>query len=429
MSGPSAEAAETSDWFTCESDSAVEAPVGASCATAFLQDPTRDGCARAVDENGNACEFCTFLNGLSAVCLTAQQVDQAPPLFGLSCDSLVNDPYDPSCVIAFMQDSSEDACVSTADMDGNACEFCSFQGALDVCLTQEQAEMGEQFGITCGQKTLESNLDDPYDPTCVMAYLQDPTKEGCINTNDMDGNPCEFCTLQGALDVCLTEEQAEMGEQFGISCEDSGVKDPYDPSCAFAYLQDNSPEACKAAVDADGKPCEYRTLQGALNLCLTEEQAEMGEQFGIECDEMHKHDEKVDLPDDFFECLQEFQEGDCRASSCTWCNTQVGIGFCLSTPAAEATKECTFFDCEYGTEKDVAIGEEQTTDILDPVCLAAGMNSDNAENDCENTNDTDGNACVWCDAAGVFGLCLSSDQAEAAGQYLMCNQEAKVATA
>jgi len=58
----------------------------------------------------------------------------------------------------------------------------------------------------------------------------------------------------------------------------------------------------------------------------------------------------------------------------------------------------------------------QESDIYDPMCLSA------TNDDCDSTLGMDGTACVWCDAAGgVFGLCLSSNQATMAAEYLDCD--------
>ena len=177
--------------------------------------------------------------------------------------------------------------------------------------------------------------------------------------------------------MCLNAEQAEMGQAMGIECsKDShdiaaaaepalAVEDPFDPSCALAFLQDQTKENCVNTVDAEGNPCEYCTLQGALVLCLNADQAEAGEGLGIECDADADAAEQVDLPPDFFDCLQHFEEGDCRGSSCTWCNTEVGMGFCLAPAAADATKECSFFDCEFGDNTT----PEEEKDIYDPAVL------------------------------------------------------------
>jgi hypothetical protein len=481
--------------------------VNRSCLLAYLEDASKDACLAAVDAEGSACEFCT-LQGSLDLCLTAEQAAMGEQL-GITCETsvtdlleaqterIVQDPYDPSCLVAYLQDSTQDSCLTATDADGNACEYCTLQGALDLCLNAEQAEMGAQLGITCNDmEPVPSQLQDPYDPSCAMAYLQNPTEEGCHTAVDADGNGCEYCQLQGALNLCLNVDQAAMGEEMGITCDVAAtddeeeivvdpfdascmaaffgrqsqddcvnavdqagqpceycnlpgsfaaclnseqaeigkelgmecqeskavleiVQDPYDTACAFAYLQDPSKDGCLAAVDEDGLNCEFCSVQGTFSVCLTSEQAEIGEEFGVSCGKADLEDE-VALPPDFLDCLEHYEKGDCHSSSCTWCNTQVGIGFCLAPAAAEATKQCSFFDCEFQAGKQ----DDNTKDIYDPVCLTAGAQAqgDDKPSICAQTTGTDGAPCVWCDAAGVFGLCLSDEQANASGQYLQCGE-------
>jgi len=286
--------AENSDWFTCQkkhdNNQVVmnRDPYDTSCVTAYLENPTQQGCISTTDVDGTACLWCS-LAGMTNLCLSQEQADMASQL-GVTCEeehafssslrglkqqqlpaATVNDPYDTSCLMAYLEDPTADGCTSASDEDGQACEFCTFQNNINLCLTEEQASMGEQLGIECkGGEMEKENWKDPYDPSCAIAYLQDQSKAACKAAVDADGNPCEYCTLQGAMNLCLNEEQAQMGEQLGIECdssnsvvvaEDEGVEDPYDPSCAIAYLQDQSEATCKAAVDADGNPCEFCTLQ------------------------------------------------------------------------------------------------------------------------------------------------------------------------
>jgi hypothetical protein len=58
--------------------------------------------------------------------------------------------------------------------------------------------------------------DDPYDPSCALAFLQDQTNEVCLAVVDQDGKACEYCTLQGALALCLTEQQAVDGQTWAL---------------------------------------------------------------------------------------------------------------------------------------------------------------------------------------------------------------------
>jgi hypothetical protein len=191
--------------------------------------------------------------------------------------------------MAYLNDQTEQGCVTATDEDGNQCEWCSVAGMSNVCLTPEQADMGAALGISCDDDTAGLlSIQDPYDTTCAIAYLSDQSEEACVSTVNEDDAACEYCSMQGSINVCLTPEQAEMAEQLGLDCaSDDAVddlQDPYDPSCMLAYLQDQSMEACVAAADADGNSCEFCSLQGSINLCLTSEQASYGEQIGITCD-------------------------------------------------------------------------------------------------------------------------------------------------
>ena len=76
---------------------------------------------------------------------------------------------------------------------------------------------------------------------------------------------------------------------------------PYDPTCAIAYMQDQSKATCQNALDANGNPCKYCAMQGpvgALHLCLNQEQAQVAQGVGIECEEAEddsKHEPKKRL--------------------------------------------------------------------------------------------------------------------------------------
>jgi hypothetical protein len=317
MGGPSAEAAETSKWFTCRHEESTMAapakeespttvltdPMDPSCALVYLQDPSKDACESAVDADGTPCEFCD-LQGAFQLCLNADQAAMGEQ-FGLECgDDTVTDhlqdPMDPSCALIYLQDPSRDACEGAVDADGKACQFCNLQGAFELCLDADQAAMGEQFGLECGSDNDDetvtaaavatTNVKDPMDPSCALVFLQDPSKTACEAAVDADGNACQFCNLLGAFELCLDADQAAMGEQFGLECGSDvdevtvvPLQDPMDPSCALVYLQDPSKEACEAAVDANGNPCEFCDMQGSFQLCLNVDQAAMGEQFGLEC--------------------------------------------------------------------------------------------------------------------------------------------------
>lgn len=431
--------------ITCEPEEArivaqiqVEAPItDTSCMVAFIRDHSPAGCTAAVDLGGAPCEFCPLPSGAMDLCLTGEQAAMLEQS-GYACQDATQvaqkNVYDTSCLMTtFSGATDKDNCVTTVDEDGQACQYCNVGGMASVCLTSAQVDMASSYGVACADEK-DAVQDDPYDTSCIMAFMQDQTEQGCVSATDEDGDACKYCTMQGALNLCLTESQADMAGGLGIDCGPSEVvaaaveesNDFFDMSCVKSFVQDQTEEGCKQARDEDGAACKWCHTTQAGDICLTATQGDMAGQLGMWCDDSDKSENKakdnVNLPADFWTCLQNYEETGCSAG-CTWCDTSVGMGFCLSTPVADATKECTFFDCNFKEDKT------EETDPYDPTCLAAGMGSDDAEDVCNSTVDSDGNTCVWCDAAGVFGLCMSAKQAATVGNYLQCDAAAAILTA
>lgn len=246
-----------------------------------LLQKTADDCHQA------DCTWCKTKAGFG-VCMTGPSAEAAGESDWFDCaatteieqHSILADPYDPTCALSFLQNPTEDGCKAATDSDGNACEFCDLQGMANLCLSEEQAEMAKQIGVTCSSKEA---LENPFDPACGLAFLQNPTKQGCKASSDSEGKTCQFCDLDGNA-LCLSSEQAKIVGQVGVTCEDDAVEDIYDPMCALSFLQNPSEDGCKAATDSDGNACQFCDLQGMGNLCLSAEQAEMAQQIGVTCD-------------------------------------------------------------------------------------------------------------------------------------------------
>jgi hypothetical protein len=421
-------------------------PWGRACELAFFGDKmSKSACLGTVGEEGQPCQYCVRDVSLT-LCFNEHQAGIAENL-GFDCSSteieVEADPSDTSCIMAFLQDQSEEGCTTAVDMDGAACEWCSYQGLGNLCLTEVQAGMAEQLGVTCDAViAVEDEMvqDDPYGTACALAFLEDMSKEACVSTVDEEGQPCEYCVMDVAMTLCFNQQQADIAQGLGFSCSTAETEvvdvdeDLYDTSCITAFMEgQGTQDACTQAVDEDGAACKWCHVAGVADVCLTATQGDMATQLGVWCDgsdeiafkPVVKDEDKVEIPDDFFECLEHYQEGDCNQSSCTWCNSNVGMGFCMADAAARALKECDFFQCDY--KEAAAVEPVKQADPYDPVCLTAGMqNQDDAEDVCNGTMDSDGNPCVWCDAAGVFGLCVSSEQASTVGQFLECDNAAAV---
>merc|ERR1712137_1150721 len=83
----------------------------------------------------------------------------------------VESPFDTSCLAASLQ-GAEAACKATTDQDGQACDWCIMPGGhSNICLTSDQAAIAAQSGADCGSGLVKSTMEDPYDPSCLVASL------------------------------------------------------------------------------------------------------------------------------------------------------------------------------------------------------------------------------------------------------------------
>ena len=429
-------------------------PFDTACMIATLQG--EGACKSATDSDGQPCEWCVMQGG-SSVCVDADQAAIAEQ-GGFDCgggNKLVDDPLDTACMIATLQ--GEDACKATTDSEGQPCEWCTMQGGqANACLNGEQAAIAQQGGFDCDEGIKSSvEVQDPWDTSCLAASLQGD-EATCEATVDQDGQACQWCALQGGQgNLCLSSEQAAIAEQVGVDCGDDMVdvvEDPFDASCLAASLQGDE-ATCKATVDQDGQACVWCELSGGQgDLCLNSEQSAIAEQIGAECDSSIAQPSSSEsasgvVANDsdleqcpLMECLKNLDSDGCASSSCTWCTTQCGHGVCLDPDTVDTLGDCPFFDCtgggeslatgsrvfgDVGGEKGESSEEQRSADPYDPKCLNAVIAGDeHPEVSCSDTDDSTGQPCVWCDAAGVFGLCLSSEQAAKAGQWLDCASDA-----
>jgi hypothetical protein len=248
-----------------------------------------------VSSDGDGCTWCMNKAGFG-LCMTGPAADSAAHSDWFTCNSSASttttttlvatpqdqpqvqdqqDPYDAACLTVFLQDQTQGACEAATDSDGNACEWCNLAGMADVCLTQEQAEMGTQVGISCNggtstsasrqetiAATIKVKVHDILDFACINAFLQSPTDEGCKAAVDQEGAPCELCTYPGLDSMCLNPDQADAVAAVGMTCESKeeeleeddkdtvettettikNVNDPLDFACIMAFLQSPTKE-------------------------------------------------------------------------------------------------------------------------------------------------------------------------------------------
>ena len=216
------------------------------------------------------------------------------------------------------------------------------------------------------------------------------------NENDCFENAgCVWCQGAPLHGICVSHGQADalIRKLPGVVCTDPPPvpadslpatvqvhsalqalegQGPYNVACLTAGMNTNggdndAQEACDAATDENGNPCVWCDGAGVFGLCLNQEQSHQVNSY-LQCD-----------------------------SATTT----------LTTGTTATTHEM--------------LDRSRWNNPLDPSCVEAAWNADDAHSTCDNTADQEGNPCVWCAMPGEpAGICLNSDQATAAGQYLTC---------
>jgi len=205
-----------------------------------------------------------------------------------------------------LKGKDQGTCDSTKSDDGSNCVWCSLQSqSIGVCVTEGIAEvMKEKIpGITCDDDTHDDDDDDddttpteddtsPNDDTvpsdywtCILKYK---TSNQCLSSG------CAWCDTGGGYGICVDEKIAEIKSKSDwFSCSmpsiledkvgvlDEDFSDPSDPSCIVATMSGDE-NTCKETMDADGKPCEWCSLN-SFDFCVNVDQAQLVEQFGAVC--------------------------------------------------------------------------------------------------------------------------------------------------
>lgn len=236
----------------------------------------------------------------------------------------------------------------------------------------------------------------------------------------------------GAASSFITNELSDvLGSSEDPNDWQQQIQCTVDPSNSEQPVIDE--DACKSRTDADSNPCVWCSLpqnpfvQGA---CISQAQQEAAGQFCSSSDTSG-----ASTPDHAINCLLIMDESECTAAidsttssneNCSFCNFPVVGGKCVSKNLAESFAR--FCAQEGGEEREDSIflrGSVAGGEWLDPSCLLDDTN--NNSDDCGSKSDSNGDPCIWCDAAGVFGECVSKSQKDFFGDYLECADDNLIA--
>ena len=192
-------------------------------------------------------------------------------------------------------------------------------------------------------------------------------------------------------------------------------------------------DACKSRTDANSNPCVWCSLpqnpfiQGA---CISESQKEAAGQFCSSLDSAG-----ASSPDHATSCLSITDESACTLAidatstssneNCMFCNFPLVGRKCVTKTLAESFAKFCAQDGEEGGGDSIFLrGRVAGGQWLDPSCLSDDTN--NNSDDCSSKTDANGDSCMWCDAAGVFGECVSRSQKDFFENYLECTDDDNV---
>jgi hypothetical protein len=350
------------------------------------------------------------------------------------------DPNDPEA-------SSEQACFDAKDITGKPCEWCTVEGSpFRLCLSEPQAEVAEYVGAVCSGSDKAFEAED-FDDSCIAHMHADRglTRQGCWQHMDLDGNGCEWCTLNG-VELCLGGVQAELVEHWGATCvlddhehamaqeaiqqhrayiaaekearqaqkKEGDEEEEFDlasvwltsdTSCMVTTLRtsngDDNELACAQSVDANGKPCNWCQIGTMFSMCANDEQVEVAEKMGIECESISTDAQAV-----LKEHIARAQEEESSSSS--------------GSSDEEEEEEEEEEEYEEGESDE---DDEEGEGDFDTSCIMS-MQEGPDQATCVSNKDQDGEACQWC-TWNNFHVCLAAEQAEMVEPFgVSCDQKA-----
>lgn len=227
----------------------------------------------------------------------------------------------------------------------------------------------------------------------------------CASTKTQEGDSCVWCEYSDRLGLCFAPDQGDAIAQLATRMGINGV------SCGV--------EKWMAAPTEKHLPGDEDTtlLEHLLAADVREEAGKDKRDESLTEGGSGVEGDAKDYFGDLRRCLLAGPTApSCfKASSgtCAWCNTKAKYGLCLSKRVSTAVEHYQWFVCKDAEDvKDTS----RDFDGIDPLCLTGGSKSVS----CSESKDSKGEGCIWCDGAGVFGLCMSKTEADAAGNYLTC---------
>jgi len=344
--------------------------------------------------------------------------------------------------------ADETNCASTTDGGGRSCLWCDATSTIGsgLCVSSDQKSMMSQYwdqycintdeqqqqqeqqaGVSVAEGDWLSQLACNVDVSGQQPSLID--ENTCSSTQDASGQACVWCdasaTIGSSGGLCVsTDQKALLGQYWDQLCSTAGSSSTPPPP---PPTPPPTPPPVPAPVpvpapDNNNVPTELICTMDASSNVISDETTCAGQK-------------------------------DTNGNACVWCDVPILGGTCITTDMKSAISflcssssttasllESSSLD-EHEKEGKYLRGDANSNDnkdtgddgkdndsgwkTLDPTCLGNTNGLVGDKDDCTTQTDSNGNACIWCDAGNdVFGICATMEEKEYLGTYLNCDEKA-----
>jgi hypothetical protein len=318
--------------------------------------------------------------------------------------------------------TDETICASTTDgTSGQSCLWCDATSTIGhgICISSDQKSMMSQYWdqlCNASQSTVEqqqqqltegdwlSHLACNVDISGQQPSLID--ENTCSSTRDATGKSCVWCDASSTIGseggLCVSPDQkALLGQYWDQLCITSGSSSSNPPPPPPPPTPPPTPPPVPVPVPApDNVPDELKCTMDASSNVIADE---------VTC----------------------IAQKDVNGGDCVWCEVPILGGTCITSEMKSAISFlCSSTSVASGylrgeTNNNNNDNGEEGWKTLDPTCLIGNANELVVDkDDCVSKADSNGNACIWCDAGNdVFGICATMEEKEYLGSYLNCDME------
>ncbi len=254
---------------------------------------------------------------------------------------------------------------------------------------------GGVFDIAC-----TADMSNPNQPTVV-------DEATCKSQVDSNSKPCVWCDLTAVTGsgLCVSPDQKDaLGQFWDQLCGSGGIAPP--APVPTPPVVTTSPTKSPTPLPTVPPTAPNNDWSGAFDCSV---------------------DDSSNIITDEASCVANPDKSSKTGQNCVWCDVPIVGGSCITN----SMHETVGFLCQNGNRGNLRTAGNKDNihgwDQFDPSCLAdSGTNNGfgGDKESCSSKADKEGNACVWCDGAGVFGVCVSPLERDTLSNYLDCEDSA-----